>query len=184
MLICKYCNLEKDLNEFDSFGQSKSWSKGRVCRICKKDIKRKNNAIRYEKTKDINKESKLQRNRKWHTENKEKVRLRNKSWQENNRDKVKHNTLMSAHGISYEKYKEMLQRQDGVCAICKKKECKIVKKTGRVKSLCVDHSHENGNIRGLLCDDCNVAIGKFKEDIGSLKNAIEYLENSSKEIKC
>ena len=44
------------------------------------------------------------------------------------------------------------------------------------KMLCIDHCHSTGRIRGVLCDDCNIALGKFKDNPESLKQAILYLE--------
>jgi hypothetical protein len=44
------------------------------------------------------------------------------------------------------------------------------------KMLCIDHCHTTGRIRGVLCDDCNIALGKFKDNIETLKSAINYLE--------
>ena len=72
------------------------------------------------------------------------------------------------YGLSNEQYEEMLSAQSGVCAICEK-GCP----TG--KSLAVDHDHLSGRIRGLLCADCNGALGHFKDDPALLRRAIVYL---------
>lgn len=77
------------------------------------------------------------------------------------------------YGISIYEYETLLIKQNGVCAICKNKKLSS-KKNGR---LCVDHNHESGEIRGLLCSNCNTALGLMKDDINSLKMAIEYLKN-------
>lgn len=45
------------------------------------------------------------------------------------------------------------------------------------KSLCIDHCHTTGKVRGVLCDDCNTALGKFKDDVSILEKAIKYLNN-------
>lgn len=44
------------------------------------------------------------------------------------------------------------------------------------KHLAVDHNHTTGKIRGMLCDPCNIALGKFKDKISLLENAIAYLK--------
>lgn len=67
----------------------------------------------------------------------------------------------------------MLRAQNYVCAICKKKETKMI--NGKVCSLCVDHNHVTGAIRELLCSSCNIMIGKAMDDICILSNAIDYL---------
>lgn len=57
--------------------------------------------------------------------------------------------------------------QGGVCAICEK-----------ARKLVVDHDHETGKVRGLLCNQCNTALGLFKDDTVSLARAVEYLKQS------
>jgi hypothetical protein len=66
----------------------------------------------------------------------------------------------------------MFEQQGGRCKTCLKspKELK--------KSLVVDHNHSNGEVRGLLCSSCNIAIGTIKEDTGTLDRIKEYLTNS------
>ena len=71
-------------------------------------------------------------------------------------------------------YRELLEKQNGNCAICKKPE-KRRDKFGRLKSLAVDHCHTDGHVRGLLCADCNVALGYFGDSPDILESAIRYL---------
>lgn len=77
-------------------------------------------------------------------------------------------------GMTLEEYGEMLERQNGVCAICKK-TCSTKYKSGKVRDLSVDHDHDTGKVRGLLCNACNLGIGKFNDDAELLKAAAEYL---------
>lgn len=72
------------------------------------------------------------------------------------------------HGISLEIYNDMLEVQGGTCAICN-----LPCKTG--KSLAVDHSHDTGAIRGLLCINCNTGLGHFKDNLDLLSRAMKYL---------
>ncbi len=62
-------------------------------------------------------------------------------------------------GITYERYVEMLATQGGGCAICRRAEFSIDGQSGKVRSLAIDHCHESGAVRGLLCSSCNRAIG-------------------------
>lgn len=84
--------------------------------------------------------------------------------------------LRESFGLSLEQYQEMHDRQDGKCAICGQPETQL--RGGKVKALAVDHCHSTGRIRGLLCCDCNQAIGKLKDDVQILESAIRYLTNS------
>ncbi len=72
------------------------------------------------------------------------------------------------YGISVEEYDALLARQNGKCAICREKP--------EGQTLCVDHCHATGKIRGLLCRSCNVGLGNFRDDPRLLRAAIAYLE--------
>ncbi|XGI80677.1 endonuclease VII domain-containing protein [Enterobacter hormaechei] len=92
----------------------------------------------------------------------------------NNKDKHRNRKLMYEYGISLEDYDEMFEKQNGLCAICKQPEtCKS--SGGGVKRLAVDHNHESGKVRSLLCTACNQGLGQFKDNISYLSNAITYL---------
>lgn len=80
--------------------------------------------------------------------------------------------LKYLYGLTVEEYENMLERQGGVCAICGSGEWGGTKH--RVPH--VDHDHETGKVRGLLCGDCNFGLGKFKDDPDRLRAAISYLE--------
>lgn len=77
-------------------------------------------------------------------------------------------------------YNKIFNHQNGVCAICHKPETKICKKTNKPFMLSVDHIHESGKVRGLLCGNCNNGLGRFKDSIQSLENAINYLNLRNK----
>src|SRR5712691_9384434 len=76
------------------------------------------------------------------------------------------------YGMSWNDYDELLARQGGVCAICKKKS---------KRRLCVDHCHACRKVRGLLCHKCNTGLGLFDDDTDRLRAAIAYLERSRRE---
>lgn len=84
--------------------------------------------------------------------------------------------LNKKYGITPEELEGMKESQDYKCAICEKedKDCH--------NGLHIDHNHSTNKIRGLLCRDCNVAIGFLNEDTKLLLKAIEYI-NSYKEKK-
>ena len=66
--------------------------------------------------------------------------------------------LRSRFNISKEQYDEMLMAQDGLCAVCREREA-FVEKSGKIQDLAVDHDHQTGEVRGLLCVGCNRGIG-------------------------
>jgi len=73
------------------------------------------------------------------------------------------------YGMRREDYEKMLKNQKGVCLICGNKNKKK-------RRLCVDHCHNTGEIRGLLCADCNLALGKVNDDVKILNKMIKYLK--------
>jgi hypothetical protein len=87
-------------------------------------------------------------------------------------------TLWRYYGITRQQYEQMLEAQGGVCAICEQPETAIDKRNGRVRNLAVDHDHETGAIRGLLCGNCNKALGCFKDDPEIMRKAIGYVIGS------
>lgn len=85
---------------------------------------------------------------------------------------VRNSGLKNRFGITNEDYFEMLKDQGGVCGICE-----TLPEDG--KYFHIDHDHESGEIRGLLCKNCNHGLGNFRDDVNILKNAIEYLDKNS-----
>lgn len=72
-------------------------------------------------------------------------------------------------GVTQEQYLSMYKKQQGRCGIC---ENRLYSK--RYKAFAVDHNHETGRIRGLLCTNCNTGLGLFKDDPIRLQRAIEW----------
>ena len=80
----------------------------------------------------------------------------------------KRSELMKAFGINADQYEAMLKEQNNVCAICYKPDiCN--------RDLAVDHCHNTKKVRGLLCTNCNMALGKFQDDLQIIQKAVEYL---------
>lgn len=84
--------------------------------------------------------------------------------------------LGKLYGLTVAEYDDLLQRQGGVCAICQQDEPASNGRTGKKFRLSVDHCHDTGVVRGLLCQKCNRAIGLLGDNVGILQKAILYLE--------
>lgn len=78
--------------------------------------------------------------------------------------------------ITLDEYKKMVEEQNNKCAICSKEETCKDPKHDRIRRLSIDHCHKTGKARALLCHNCNLTIGRFKDNIALLNKAIEYLE--------
>jgi hypothetical protein len=81
--------------------------------------------------------------------------------------------LKQKYNLSIEEFDKMFETQNFKCAICSNTHS-----YGRRNTLHVDHCHETGKVRGLLCNNCNAGMGLLQDNIENLKKAIEYLEKS------
>ena len=76
------------------------------------------------------------------------------------------------YGISIHEFNQLLEFQDGGCAICRKPLSAMNRRMN------IDHDHETNLVRGLLCTGCNTGLGYFGDDVEGLERAIYYLTNS------
>lgn len=128
-------------------------------------------------------ERKREKVKEWQAENREKVRGYAKKYRDANREKcraatkrweLEHPDQLAAYhrqrnyGLTPTQHAALLLEQDGVCAIC----CQTPKKWD------VDHDHETGRVRGLLCHKCNTAIGLLGDNLTLIHSAQEYLRKA------
>lgn len=92
-----------------------------------------------------------------------------RKWQRVNRGHIQDLRLQRVFGITLDVYNLLLERQGGVCAICG-----AAKRGDR--NLVVDHDHDTGSVRGLLCGRCNMGIGLLDNSVEHLRAAADYLE--------
>ncbi len=78
---------------------------------------------------------------------------------------------LNKYNLTQEKYNEILKSQNETCKICKTYSYHNT-------NLSIDHCHKTGKVRGLLCRNCNLALGLFNDDIELLKESIKYLESN------
>ncbi len=127
-----------------------------------------------------NRETKISRREKyvkdWRKKNITKIKQQVKDYDAKNKEALRDAKLRREYGITLKQYAEMLESQNGVCAICGKGEIIIDPRTGNVINLAVDHNPKTGKVRELLCKACNVGIGHFKESSELLRIASIYVE--------
>jgi len=95
-----------------------------------------------------------------------------------NRETFRRYRLMNRFGLTLERYREMFAQQEGLCAICRKPE--VGTREGNVIELAVDHDHETGENRQLLCGNCNKGLGSFQDSVELLEAALVYLRAHKK----
>jgi hypothetical protein len=172
---CKVCGLEKPVSEFVA-DKSKGAGPSKYrpeCKTCQKTWR------------DTNKEKLKEEARLYRIQNKEKIKERKRKFlsdpanleknrqyareYQRNHPEMQRKRILSKYGITIEKYDELLQTQNGGCAICGRTE------NGRKKNFIVDHDHKTEKVRGLLCTQCNAGLGNFRDDPSLLQSAIDYL---------
>lgn len=80
------------------------------------------------------------------------------------RESGAHRSRLNAYGLSKRQYEVLVERSGGLCEICREKEAQHI-----------DHCHDTGAVRGLLCQQCNHGLGNFQDRVALLNRASEYL---------
>ena len=135
--------------------------------------KNKQKAAEYQKEyREKNKEKATEYHKDYRTENKAKLKAYEKDYREKNKDKKKE-YKWRLKGIdptfTLEDYNELLEKQNFCCAICGQHQSELT------KALAVDHDHETGKVRGLLCFNCNSGLGALGDNVEGLLKALDYI---------
>ena len=93
-----------------------------------------------------------------------------KEYRRTHPDSMRKSDLKRNYGMTIENYNQMFVNQNGACLICGKSSLTS-------KHLNIDHNHQTGKVRGLLCQFCNTGLGNFKDDKSLLMRAFKYLNN-------
>ena len=101
-----------------------------------------------------------------------------KKYRKNYRENHKANQLRAKYGITIEEYQSMFDNQGGVCKLCGMEETTKISKGDGVRSLAVDHDHNTGKVRGLLCHQCNVVLGQYEKYKDLFPKFQEYLDQT------
>lgn len=153
---CCACQTEKTLEEFSKHKRSRD-GRQTQCRLC---------ALEYSQRPENVQRRSEQAAKRWAT-----GLTRNQRYQH-------------LFGITLEDYYRMFFEQGGVCKICRRPQKEISKgRGGVVTNLCVDHNHDTGKVRGLLCNNCNTLVGMANENSEWLTNAIAYLKRYNEDEK-
>jgi len=135
------------------------------------------NKKEYQRNYRLNHPEYKEKNKEYRENNKEKSRQYVKKYREDNRERYLENkrksNLKHKYGITIDEYNEIFEKQKGCCAICNTHQSELK------KALCVDHNHETGEIRGLLCDRCNRVLGFFNDETPLFIQSILYLNKRS-----
>jgi hypothetical protein len=153
---CSKCGQSKALSEFSRNRRAKDGLQ-HLCRPC--------HSASVVQSNQRNRLAYRERTNRWYAENRERQRVASKD-----------GARRRKYGLTLAEHEEMEAAQGGVCAICQQPET-FKSKSGTVHRLAVDHDHKTGRIRGLLCRNCNAALGHLREDLGLFRRAVSYLES-------
>jgi hypothetical protein len=150
MKTCYACDLEKPLVNYHVDKKSKDGRSNR-CKVCAKES-----------------------TSKWRAENPERARAKVKECFDKNRKKYysTHNDrqLFVKYGLTRVEYERLLEETLGVCVVCSRPFG-----TSPYTKPVVDHCHTTGKTRGIICRQCNIGLGAFKDNTNALNNAVKYL---------
>ena len=186
--IVKTCKVHGDLTEDMIFRHARKERLGGEgvsirCRQCKLERNARYDATHREKRVEISSKW-TQENRElanaWYREDRKKNpdkyrEIAKRSYEKNKKQKNEYQ-VKRMYGIEAEQYYKMYEDQQNRCAICNQLETRKSRTPGQLARLTLDHNHETGQIRGLLCHSCNTGIGKFRESEDLFRLAIAYLE--------
>lgn len=176
-MICRACHQDKPETDFSWKTKAKGLRQT-ICKPCAAAYERSYRAENPHKVRDNNqryydatREAQLAQKRLYYERNREKLlekskqhRLRLRESGEDKRNRRGYD-LKSKFGLSVADYNRMVKEQDGLCKICRQPSSRLV----------VDHCHETGRVRGLLCAPCNSFLGRINDSPEALLKVIEYL---------
>ena len=86
--------------------------------------------------------------------------------------------LKYKYGVSHAEFMDCWEKQNGLCSICSVELPDLMLYEGRRRGYAIDHNHETGKFRGILCLTCNTMLGMAKDSADLLKKAAQYLEKN------
>lgn len=153
MRTCNHCKVLKPLSEYHA---SKAHHDGiaRRCKTCSFEL-----------------------HAEWRRTHLAEAAAAQKKWREANPGRASDIHIQKNYGLPFGSYDRMFAEQNGQCAICHTTEAGG--KGGKTGRFHVDHCHDTGAVRGLLCHGCNVSLGHFKHSEEILLSAIQYLKRQT-----
>lgn len=162
---CTKCGEIKPLEEYHN---SVSTKDGRYA-MCKPCVNAKNNAWR-----NANKGKVAECKRRYAMRNREAIRKHQREYMAAHKVEAaeyrRRWNLAKRYGITLEQYAAMWERQSGRCGVCRREHRRMV----------VDHDHDTGIVRGILCHRCNVCLGGLGDNLDGVMKAVLYLSGGEK----
>ncbi|TAL08465.1 MAG: hypothetical protein EPO02_12810 [Nitrospirae bacterium] len=184
---CKKCVKEATFDRpckiHGDISQEERLSDGR-CRICGFERMKKLNEKRNNNREEFNEKMRLKKeaNPEWWKQVKKQEYER--AVEKEGLNEMCQRKKAARFDLTIEKYREMIDQQKNLCAICNQPETRIFTDRGKFKGeikiaqLCIDHCHTTGKVRGLLCHKCNIALGALDDNIERMQKMIDFVKKS------
>jgi hypothetical protein len=95
-----------------------------------------------------------------------------REWHRRNPRRRKHYLIKGRYGLTIDDFEAIVEAQDGRCAVC----LRVFDPDPQKRDMQIDHNHETGVMRGVVCARCNAILGRVDRDVEVLKRAVAYLE--------
>lgn len=161
---CKEC---KRLLPIEDFYLRRAGQRRTQCKKCWRDRIKRNRQKRLE----TNPARLREINHRYYLATRNRVSKKNQSYYLTHKDETRDRDLRRRYGITLQEYQAAYEKQSGLCAICGE----------WFKSLIVDHDHNTGRFRGLLCSLCNIALGQYEKSKAFAHQFEKYLRESAGE---
>ena len=159
----KKCSKCGEVKPLESYHNSICTKDGRYA-MCKPCVLAKNNAWR-----NANKGKVAECKRQYMMRNRDAIREHRKAYMAAHKVEAaeyrRRWNLAKRYGITLEQYADIWNRQGGLCGVCRKTHRKMV----------VDHDHDTGKVRGILCHPCNVCLGGLGDNLDGVMRVVRYL---------
>lgn len=142
-----------------------SWRKGK--KFVDEDVSKERRKEYRRKWSLLNKNKLLKQGRNWKRANREKIAFQTRLRYRKNKQKELDRIRLNKYGITGDEFRALLKQQEFKCSICNR---------DITKNLSVDHDHLTGKIRGLICNNCNLAMGNADDSPERLRAIADYLE--------
>ena len=124
--------------------------------------------------------TKLEIKARYRAKHREELRKKGRAYYHRVSRAAKNKRLKTRYGVTIEWYDNKVKQQNNCCAVCETPERAIQSTTGRLRPLSVDHDHENGHARDLLCTRCNAILGMLENYPDITQKLILYLRKHGK----
>lgn len=174
--VCEYCREDlPETTEYFYLSKGKFDNRCKECRhilyLLNSDSKKISAKERYKRKRELI----LTQATLHYEQNREQIlEYKKKTWSRN-KEKKRVYRLEKKFLVSEQTLRDIMDSQKGCCDIC---GITLVSPES-IRSFAVDHDHATGDVRGLLCNNCNTAIGLFLDNIEILKSAIKYLDKNN-----